>query len=191
MSSFENGVFSLNVHQQKMIMEIPEFLHRFSEFAVSSDDRTHYSPIFTSRTDTALNTLQTTAAMLERFMLSICMGDISTVDRVLNHRADVYKKALEYMNDNLCETPCVSEIAASCAVSESYLKNTFAEYAGIGIHKYLIKLKISNACEMLKHGMSVTQVAGRLNFSSQNYFSMVFRRETGSSPLSYKRICNK
>ena len=36
-------------------------------------------------------------------------------------------------------------------------------------------------------GMSVTEIADRLGFSSQAHFTKVFKKEIGCSPTSYRR----
>lgn len=57
----------------------------------------------------------------------------------------------------------------------------------MGIHKYYLNIKIQQAADLLKAGESVTVIADKLNFSSQNYFPIVFKREIGVSPTDYKR----
>ena len=73
------------------------------------------------------------------------------------------------------------DIAEFCNVSQSWLKRIFERFAGVGIHKYFLQMKMSKAAELLQEGVSVTETAERLGFSSQAYFSAAFRRETGSA----------
>ena len=47
--------------------------------------------------------------------------------------------------------------------------------------------KILYAKKLLAGGMGVTEVAEKMSFSSQNYFSVVFKRKVGVSPLQYKK----
>ena len=69
----------------------------------------------------------------------------------------------------------------------SYLKKIFSKYAGLGIHKYFLKSKITIACRLLRRGMSVCDVSEKLSFSSHNYFSTVFKRETGRLPSDFRK----
>ena len=85
----------------------------------------------------------------------------------------------------------MEEIAAAVHLSVSALKRIFKKYAGMGVHKYFLKLKLKTAIELLENGDSVTEIAKKLNFSSQAYFTNVFKRETGESPSLYRNKMTK
>ena len=46
---------------------------------------------------------------------------------------------------------------------------------------------MAKAIKYLKEGYSVGEVADMLSFSSSNYFSSAFKKETGMSPGAYKQ----
>ena len=46
---------------------------------------------------------------------------------------------------------------------------------------------MTEAIKLLASGMTVSEVAEKLEFSSPNYFSMAFKKETGTSPFEYKK----
>ena len=91
------------------------------------------------------------------------------------------------MKSNLSRTLSVDELAREARVSKTALKEIFSRCGGMGVHKYFLKLKLSRASKLLKRGVSVTDVASELGFSSQAYFSSAFKREVGVSPLEYAR----
>ena len=97
-----------------------------------------------------------------------------------------FGKAIGYLNSNLERQPTIQEIARFCNVSEASLKRIFDKYAGMGVHKYLLKLKIKAAMELLADGNSVAVVAEKVGFGSQSYFSKAFKRETGQNPTDFK-----
>ncbi|MBE6632099.1 MAG: AraC family transcriptional regulator [Ruminococcaceae bacterium] len=37
------------------------------------------------------------------------------------------------------------------------------------------------------NGVSMAEISAKMNFSSQNYFSSFFKRETGMSPMEYRK----
>lgn len=99
----------------------------------------------------------------------------------------LYRKAVGYLERNVCRDISIADIAEYCCVSQSSLKATFRRHAGCGIHKYFLKLKLRTAIGFLEAGKSVTEVSNLLGFNNPNYFSFVFRRETGKSPSDHKK----
>ena len=81
----------------------------------------------------------------------------------------------------------LEDVAKLCGVSTATVKNCFSGYAGCGIHKYLLKIKMRNASELLKDGKTVSEVSDILGFSNPNYFSYVFKRETGKTASSFRK----
>ena len=124
---------------------------------------------------------QTVASFLELFMLSLAeTGSVSSVSS--DPEAILFSRAVNYLNSNIHRQPSVPETARFCGVSESGLKRLFDKYAGISVHKYLLKLKIKAAVQLLENGQTVSRTAQELGFNTQSYFSRAFKRETGLSP---------
>lgn len=96
--------------------------------------------------------------------------------------AILFSRAVNFLNSNIHRQPSLPEVARFCGISEAGLKRLFDKYAGIGVHKYLLKLKIKTAAQLLQGGETVSRTADVLGFNSQSYFSRAFKRETGMSP---------
>lgn len=107
--------------------------------------------------------------------------------------AQNYKRILNVMKTRIDENLSVEEIAEQCFLSTSNLKKTFRRYAGCGVKEHYNKLRMIRAAELLKRGMRVSDVSGKMNFSSSNYFSGSFKREFGVSPAQYvaKSVWNR
>lgn len=130
-----------------------------------------YSPVYS----------QMLAVYLQQLMLSLAeTGDITEVSDAPD--AEVFRRAISYLNGNIHRQPSVPELARFCNISEAGMKRLFEKYAGIGIHKYLLKRKMTAAIELLRRGERVSDVAEKLGFNSQSYFSRAFKRETGFMP---------
>lgn len=99
----------------------------------------------------------------------------------------LYTKIAEILEENIYGKITISQIAKMCNVSASTLKNCFTEYSGCTIHKYFLNIKIRAAIDLLKSGKNVNEVSDMLNFANPNYFSYVFKRETGTSAKIYKK----
>lgn len=126
------------------------------------------------------------ASVVEFLLISLSESSMHNPQLVDNGETQLYKNAINALEANIYSNISVSELARECRVSTSQLKRVFSKYAGIGIHEYFLQLKILHAKKLLVSGMGVTEVAEKLSFSSQNYFSVVFKRKVGISPLKYK-----
>ena len=100
--------------------------------------------------------------------------------------AKLFKNAVNYMNENLHLPLKIRDIAEKCCISSTGLKKIFMDYAGLGVHKYFLRLKVNRAITLLANGNSVSDTSESLGFSSQAYFSAAFKRETGILPSEVK-----
>jgi hypothetical protein len=74
-----------------------------------------------------------------------------------------------------------------------YLANLFSASQGLTIEHFYITHKIIRVKELLLHDdLSISQIALRMGYSSVAHLSNQFRKITGISPSSYKKInCKK
>ena len=124
---------------------------------------------------------------LENLILEISRKSPLDSKELKNNDTAVFADAVHYMTMNIDKNISISEIADECCISLTRLKYIFNKFCSTGIHKYFLNLKLSKACEMLSGGLSIGEIAEKLNFSSQNYFSIVFKREFGISPTEFKK----
>ena len=124
---------------------------------------------------------------IENILISLSDEGATRVQVVKNNETEIYTNALKVINEHVYDKLTVENLAKKCNVSSAYLKKIFAKYNGLGIHEYILQNKISIAKQMLSEGETVTYIADILGFSSQNYFSTAFKRETGFSPSEYTK----
>ncbi len=81
---------------------------------------------------------------------------------------------------------CVGRLAALCGISEVYFRKLFTDTFGVPPMRYLQKLRIAKAKEMLRgdHG-SVGEIAESVGYPDIYQFSKIFRREVGLPPSRY------
>ena len=81
----------------------------------------------------------------------------------------------------------LEELARQCSMSVPSMKKTFARYADCSIHRYFLRLKILHAKSLLMQGAAVYEAAQAIGITDPNYFSAMFRRETGQTPTSFRQ----
>lgn len=174
-------VFALSLPQQELVASMLSFIRSAAGEPADREGAQSYLKPF----HTLPNYSQMLTGYLQQLMLSLAeAGAVTSVSDAPD--AVIFRRAISYLNRNLHAQPSVPEIARCCSVSEAGLKRIFDRYAGIGIHKYLLKLKVKAAAELLQNGESVSAVAERLGFNTPAYFSRAFKRETGFPPSSLK-----
>ena len=123
---------------------------------------------------------------LELLIISLINNSEVDVLDLDTKSAQNYLNIISALNNNINVNLTIEEIADLCNMSQSNLKKTFRKYSGVGIIKYFNELKIEKAQKLLKEGYNVKETATALGYTDQNYFSVVFKRITGYSPIKYK-----
>lgn len=91
--------------------------------------------------------------------------------------------AMKIIEQNIEQPHTIKELSRKVAMNECYLKKGFKALAGKTIHEYQQELRIAQAKVLLKKdGMSVTDVANTLGYSSISHFSTAFKKITGMKP---------
>lgn len=98
-----------------------------------------------------------------------------------------------YVEENYCNTGLsLSGAGAYVGLSNNYLSTLFRKECGETFSAYVTRLRVKKAAEILAGSeKNVTDIAFEVGFSDPNYFSRVFRRQTGHSPLKYKKAHRK
>ena len=128
------------------------------------------------------------------YLKSRLEGILTTLYLAVNQKNEfdgegsVFYSAVEVMKKRFGENLTLNDIAESVGVSVSTLKKAFLKESGGGVNHYYIKMKLSRAAEMLSSSsLSVCEIAERVGFASQFYFSEQFKKNYGIPPLEYRK----
>ena len=130
--------------------------------------------------------------LLRAFLYSL-IRDAANTDAAEAHRRQkntvtALLPALRYIDAHVKETISVAELAEQCMLSISRFSHLFKRVTGTGVVNYIHELRVSKAAVLLATtGLSVAEIAERVGFSDAAYFSRVFRKSCGKSPLEYRR----
>lgn len=96
--------------------------------------------------------------------------------------------SLDYIHSHFSEDLSVEELAEREHLSPGRYRTVFRQVWGMSPKEYLIRLRMDKSMELLSGtDLSVGEVAGLVGFSDPLYFSRLFRKKTGISPLAYRK----
>lgn len=103
-----------------------------------------------------------------------------------NSNYSVVQKAIDYINLNLTSDLSLDSLASYVCLSPIHFHNCFKVATGKTLHEYVEERRIKKAVNMLTTTNStLTEIAYECGFSSQSYFSFVFKRAMKLTPREY------
>ncbi|MBQ7896506.1 MAG: helix-turn-helix domain-containing protein, partial [Oscillospiraceae bacterium] len=95
---------------------------------------------------------------------------------------------LDYIDTHYIENITLEYAADRMNFSPSYFSRSFRKAMDENFVSYVNRIKIEHAVDMLKNGnKSINTIAEDLGYTDASYFIKVFKRYTGTTPLSYRR----
>lgn len=108
------------------------------------------------------------------------------------HRRRTITELLEYIEQNYTERITLTQLSQVSGINEKYLCRFFKEFTGYAPIDYVNRLRVERACQQLSvEDASVITVAYDSGFNDNSYFSKIFKRYKGVTPLEYKKMCEK
>ena len=95
---------------------------------------------------------------------------------------------IEYLQHHYNEEVNLNQIASALHYSPSYLTKIFVQQYDTTPSKYMISLRMQKARQLLAHNpeLSVRQIGETVGYPEQGYFSRIFKKYVGVSPLEYR-----
>ena len=93
-----------------------------------------------------------------------------------------------YIEQHFSEEIRISDLAAAHFISPCHLSHSFREWFGYSPKQYIMLNRISYAKELLiGTSLPISEVAAKSGFSDTNNFIRSFKKETGVTPVHYRR----
>lgn len=93
-----------------------------------------------------------------------------------------------FLDENYFQNIKLDELSARFAINKFYLTRKFKEEYGFTINQYVNNLRITNAKELLRFtDMAITEIAIEVGFNDSAYFTRIFKKEVGVSPMLFKK----
>lgn len=96
-------------------------------------------------------------------------------------------KAMTIISDHYASDINIESVAEQLQVSKSYLSDLFKKETSYTFHEYLTNTRLKVACQLLEDpNYRIYEVAQRVGYRDQRYFSQVFKKNLGITPQEYK-----
>lgn len=93
-----------------------------------------------------------------------------------------------YLQKNYAKNISLDSMAIDMGFSTAYFSKIFKIYMGQNFSDYLTNIRIETAKTLLENSqMNVKDIGTHVGYSNPNYFSKVFRKALGLSPLEYRQ----
>lgn len=142
---------------------------------------------FRTAFETREELFQSVVKQLEAFFSSLLLAGDKNLHDADKSSELLYTRIVSLLEQHVFEWISIPEIAAKVGVSPTTVKEEFKKYAGRSIHKYHLNVKMRKAIDLLQEGKTVAETSDLLGFGNPNYFSQVFKRETGYNASRYKK----
>ena len=101
----------------------------------------------------------------------------------------IHKGIAEFLKNKTYDVVTIDDICQEFNHGRTFLSSLFREYEGTSIMNYYNKLKIDEACRLMtKSNSALSTISDLLCFNSPYYFSKVFKRIKGITPMEYKKL---
>ena len=145
------------------------------------------APLFA---DGALSALDAKAANsfedLENFALALFDATGALLQRAAD-ADDIIARVTAYIQANFRENIDRDDVAAVAYITPNYLSKQFRSKMGMNLREYINQIRVEEAKRLLlSTNLPVSEVAGLAGYENISYFSTVFRKRTGMSPVDWR-----
>jgi transcriptional regulator GlxA family with amidase domain len=105
-----------------------------------------------------------------------------------SHHDETIIEAQQWLQERLKRAITMADLAKHLGLTSRTFNRRFRQATGVSPQAYLQNLRITHAQELLKHSnLGVGEIAWQIGLQDASYFSQLFRRHCGMSPLNYRQ----
>lgn len=101
-------------------------------------------------------------------------------------------RVTEYVRENYKTPLILEEVSAHFKLNKCYFCSVLKKELGKTFSQLVNEIRIEKSKELLlENKLSIFDIAIAVGFNNQNYFNMAFKKLTGLTPLTYRRLGGK
>lgn len=122
--------------------------------------------------------------IIEQFMV---MVEQQVSEHQDQSQANTLNQIIDFIHDNYEQDISLAELAERFHMNYSYLSWYFKQRTNENLTAYINKVRVEKAKELLKYtDETISQISTKIGFSEHNYFSKVFKKFVGMTPIEYR-----
>ena len=126
-------------------------------------------------------------AMFHYVMGILQQHSIPTAGSVSNRTDELFNRFLTLLREHCSTERSVEFYASEMGITPKYLSLILKKKSGRNASKLIDEAVVYEAKRLLKYsGLSIQEIATKLNFASQSFFGKYFKQRVGVSPSRYK-----
>lgn len=193
---FNADFYLLNRSNPNSLIEFPFFytIHQDNPpLLLENNSDVHFLEILfrrgiqeiSSRNDADTELLRSILGLILTACASIYPVNDSQLTKGKGHM--LVKRFFHVLEENYQKNLSLNEYASLIGVTSNHLTQTVKVLTGKTSSQIIKSKQLLEIKRLLVHtNLSVSEIAGQLNFDDQSYFTKFFRRETGMTPLQYR-----
>jgi len=100
---------------------------------------------------------------------------------------DVIRNAKQYIAEHFREDIDRNDVASVIYITPNYLSKKFRDETGMNLREYINHLRIEEAKRLLiSTNMTISEISSEIGYDNSSYFSTVFRKICGVSPVQWR-----
>lgn len=101
------------------------------------------------------------------------------------------RESIHFIEQYYKDPITIEDIASYCNLNRSYFGKLFKESLNISPQEFLIKFRMTKACELLRFtNKSIGEISHCVGYENQLHFSRAFKKEFQISPKLWRNSCN-
>jgi transcriptional regulator GlxA family with amidase domain len=97
-------------------------------------------------------------------------------------RSAAMQRVLEHIDENLGQPLTLEDLAQIAGLSIWRFATVFRQQVGISPHRYICRLRVEHARELMRSGLSAASAATEAGFYDQSHLSRHFKAFCGVTP---------
>ena len=116
-----------------------------------------------------------------------CTAPLSDRKPIPNLSPRRLQRVLEYIDANLRDGISLADLGQVLAMSPGHFAHAFRQTTGLPPYRFVLERRIERAKSLLRDtDMAITEIAQQIGCASHSHLSVMFHRETGLTPRSFR-----